>query len=73
MPVASLKERLIEDIVTLPEKKVKEVIDFVEYLKLKEDDWFINLVNKRGKLAKTEKKAGKRLTQLQELQKARRR
>ena len=66
---ASLKDKLIEDIVTLPEKKVKDVINFVKYLKLKEDDRFINLVNKRGKLAKTEKKAGKRLTQLQELQK----
>ena len=30
MPEASLKERLIEDIVPLPEKEVKEVIDFVE-------------------------------------------
>lgn len=69
MPGASLKERLIEDIVTLPEKKVKEVIDFVEYLKLKEDDWFINIVNQRSSLAKAEKKAGKKFTKLEELQK----
>ncbi len=68
MPGTVLKEKLIEDIQTLPEKKVKEVIDFVEYLKLKEDDWFINFVNKRGRLAKSEKKAGKRFTQLKELQ-----
>ena len=69
MPGASLKERLLEDIVTWPEKKVKEVLDFVEYLKLKEDDWFINFVNKRGRSAKSEKKAGERFIQLNELQK----
>lgn len=32
----SLKKKLIADIETLPEKKVKEGIDFVDYLKLKE-------------------------------------
>jgi len=69
MPVASLKERLIEDIVTLPEKKVKEVIDFVEYLKLKEDDWFITFVNKRARSAKSEKKAGGKFIKLEDLQK----
>jgi hypothetical protein len=68
MPGTVLKEKLIEDIEMLPEKRIKEVIDFIEYLKLKEDDWFINLVNKRSKSAKTEKKAGKRLTQLKQLQ-----
>jgi hypothetical protein len=69
MPVASLKERLIEDIVTLPEKKVREVIDFVEYLKLKEDDWVITFVNKRGRSAKSEKKAGEKFIKLDDLQK----
>jgi hypothetical protein len=69
MPGTVLKEKLIEDIAALPDQRWKEVIDFVEYLKLKEDDWFISLVNQRGRAAKTEKKAGKRLTQLKELQK----
>jgi len=68
MPGTVLKEKLIEDIGTLPEKKIKEVIDFVEYLKLKEDDWFINLVNQRSRSAKTDKKAGKRPIKLKELQ-----
>jgi hypothetical protein len=53
----------------LPEKKIKEVIDFVNYLTLKEDAWFIAFVNKRGALAKAEKKAGKKFTRLEELQK----
>ena len=59
MPGTVLKEKLIEDIEALPEKRIKEVIDFVEYLKLKEDDWFICLVNQRGRSAKTEKKQGR--------------
>lgn len=69
MPEASLKKKLIADIETLPEKEVKEAIDFIGYLKLKEDDWFIDFVNKRGKLAKAEKKAGRKFAKLEELQK----
>ena len=68
MPGTVSRDKLIEDIETLPEKKIKEVIDFVEYLRLKEDDWFINFVNQRGRSAKNEKKAGKRLITLKELQ-----
>ena len=66
----SLRKNLISSIETLPEKKIKEVIDFVNYLTLKEDAWFIEFVNKRGALAKAEKKAGKKLTSLEELQKS---
>lgn len=65
----SLKKNLLSSIEGLPEKKIKEVIDFVNYLKLKEDDWFIAFVNKRGALAKSDKKAGKKFTTLEELQK----
>jgi len=68
MPGVSLKERLIEDIVSLPNKKVKEVLDFIGYLKLKEDDCFINFVNKRGRSAKSEKKAGEKFIRLEDLQ-----
>lgn len=68
MPGASLKKKLIADIETLPEKKVKEVIDYIGYLKLKEDDWFIDFVNKRGRLAKTEKRASRKFAKLEELQ-----
>ncbi len=68
MPEIRLKEKLIEDIETLPERRVKEVIEFIEYLKVKEDDWFINYINKRGRMAKAEKKAGKKFTKSEELQ-----
>jgi uncharacterized protein YfdQ (DUF2303 family) len=55
----NLKQRLLRDIKDLPAKKIQEVIDFVEYLKLKEDNWFIDYVNKRASEAKTQKKAGR--------------
>jgi hypothetical protein len=67
MTGVSLREKLLEDIVALPEKKVKEVIDFVEYLKLKEDDWFINFVNERTKIARADRRAGKKFVKLEEL------
>ena len=47
---------------------MKEVIDFVSYLKLKEDEWFIDFVNKRGELAKDDKKAGKKFKKLEDLE-----
>jgi len=68
MPKINLKETLIEDIEDLPQNKIKEVIDFVSYLKLKEDEWFIDYVNRRGRLAKIERKAGKKFTKLEDLQ-----
>jgi len=68
MPKINLKEKLIEDIEDLPRYKMKEVIDFVSYLKLKEDEWFIDYVNRRGRLAKIERKAGRKFTKLEDLQ-----
>ena len=62
MPKINLKEKLIEDIEDLPKNKMKEVINFVSYLKLKEDEWFTGYVNRRGRLAKMERKSGKKLT-----------
>lgn len=70
MSGAGLRRRLIEDIEGLPEKKVREVIDFVSYLKLKEDNWFIDFVNKRGNAAKADKKSGRKFAKLDDLQKA---
>jgi hypothetical protein len=68
MATAQMQKKVIEAIEDLPEKKVQEVLDFVGYLKIREDDWFIRFVNKRGKEAKAEKKAAKKLTKLEDLQ-----
>ena len=69
MPKTNLKEHLIENIEDLPKKQVKEVIDYISYLKIKEDKWFIDFVNRRGMLAKSERKAGKPFHKLEDLQK----
>ncbi|MDP2863461.1 MAG: hypothetical protein Q8N95_11775 [Desulfobacterales bacterium] len=69
MATAQLKKKVIAAMDDLTEKKVQEVLDFVSYLKLREDEWFIDFVNKRGTSAKAGKKAGKKLTKLEDLQK----
>ena len=69
MSKTNLKEYLMENIEDLPEKQVKEVIDFISYLKIKEDKWFIDFVNKRGMSAESERKAGKTFRKLEDLQK----
>jgi hypothetical protein len=69
MSGTALKQRLLRDVRDLPADKVQEVINFVEFLKLKEDDWFIDYVNKRGSQAKALKKAGKTFIGLDELHK----
>jgi hypothetical protein len=68
MARTAFKRRLIEDIEDLPENKIKEVIDFINFLKLKEEDWFIDFVNKRGALAQCEKKMGRKFIKIEELQ-----
>jgi len=65
----ALKDRLIKEIGEMPADKVQEVLNFVNHLNLKEDRWFIDLVNGRTGLAASDKSAGKRFTSLGELQK----
>jgi hypothetical protein len=68
MRTTTLKRQLIQDIETLSEVKIREVMDFVDFLKIKEDEWFITYVNKRGESAKAARKAGKKFIKLEELQ-----
>jgi len=69
MPGVNLKKKLISYIEELPQVKVKEVIDFVSYLRLKEDEWFVDFVNKRSSMAKAAKQSGKKFIKLENLQK----
>jgi len=55
----------------MPSDKLKELISCVNYFKITEDDWFMDLVNKRTNLAAADRKAGKRFTTLKELQEGR--
>jgi len=68
MPRTAFKKRIIEDIEGLPENKIREVIDFINFLKLKEEDWFIDFVNKRGAVTESERKMGRKFMKIKELQ-----
>ena len=69
MRSTALKEKPIREIEAMLAEKVKEVMSFVDYLSLKEDKWFVDLVNRRNRLAEADRKAGKKFTSLEELQK----
>jgi len=60
----SLKNILDE----LSEKDAREVLSFAEFLKLREERWFIDYVNERTKEALASRKAGKKFFSLEELQ-----
>lgn len=49
----------------LSAKALQEVLDFVEFLRLREEQWFVNYVNKRTSHAR---KADKKFVSLEELQ-----
>ena len=63
------KEILLESISSLPERKLNEVLAFVEFLKLREERWFIDYVNKRTREALQAKEAGEQFVALEDLQK----
>ncbi|MBI3989553.1 MAG: hypothetical protein HY347_08040 [candidate division NC10 bacterium] len=64
-----IKERIVKRLEGLSVKELQEVSDFVEFLRLHEEQWFINYVNKRTQEAILARKAGKRFISLEELQK----
>ena len=60
----SLKNILDE----LSEEDAREVLSFAEFLKLREEQWFIDYVNERTKEALASRKGGKNFFRLEELQ-----
>jgi len=69
MAATDVKKRIAFELNGLPQKSVLEVFDFIEFLKLREDQWFINFVNQRTKSALEAKKKGQRFSSLKEVQK----
>lgn len=63
-----LHQQILEQVKELPEKEKREVLNFIEYLKIREDRTFIDYVNKRTQEAVEAKKRGERFTSLKELQ-----
>jgi hypothetical protein len=59
MVAAEVKKKIVFELDNLPQKSILEVFDFIEFLKLREDQWFINFVNQRTRAALEAKKRGR--------------
>jgi len=66
--VAKLNELILKNIQELPEREKKEVLDFIEYLRIKENPSFIEYVNKRTEEAIEAKRHGEAFISLEQLQ-----
>ena len=63
------REILSSRLNNLTEEDVHEVLDFIEFLKIREEQWFINYINQRTTEALLDRENGKRFFSLEELQK----
>ena len=65
---AKLNELIIKDIKELSDREKQEVLNFIEFLRIKEDRSFIKYVNWRTQKAIEAKKRGEVFSSLEELQ-----
>ncbi len=61
-------ELIMDNIQVLPDRDKKEVLNFIEYLKIKEDQSFIDYVNRRTEKAVEDREKGTKFSSLGELQ-----
>ena len=59
---------IIEKLIELPTEDKKEVLNFIEFMQIKQDRSFIDYVNERSKKAIKDMEGGKKLFSLKELQ-----
>lgn len=64
----SWDELIMDNIQVLPDRDKKEVLNFIEYLKIKEDQSFIDYVNRRSEKAVEDRRRGTKFSSLNELQ-----
>ena len=67
MVALDIKEKVLESLEGLSKSYIHEVFDFIEFLKLHEDKWFIDYINKLTQEALLAKKKKKKFYGLQEL------
>ncbi len=65
---SALNEQIFERVEALPEKEKREVLDFIEFLRIREDRTFIEYVNARTQAAIQARQRGEHFTSLDELQ-----
>ena len=63
-----LERLILRSIQELEDRHKREILDFIEFLKIREDRSFIEYVNRRTEEAMDARKRGERFTSLQELQ-----
>jgi hypothetical protein len=66
--LANLSEVILQNIEELADREKREVLNFIEYLKIKEDQAFIDYVNERTKQAVAAKRHDKEFKSLETLQ-----
>ena len=59
---------IIEKLIDLPTEEKKEVLNFIEFMQIKQDRSFIGYVNERSKKAIKDMDGGEKLFSLKELQ-----
>ena len=59
---------IIEKLIELPTEDKKEVLNFIEFMQIKQDRSFIDYVNERSNKAIKDMEGGKQLFSLKELQ-----
>lgn len=69
MTTITLKKQIINRISDLPKNYLMELFYFIDFLKMHEDKWFIDYVNKRTQQALLAKYRNKKFYTLTELQK----
>lgn len=62
------KEVLLDRVNALSEKELSEVLTFVEFLRVREQRWFVDYVNERTSEALKAKLAGEKFVTLRDLQ-----
>ena len=64
----ALNELIFETVKSLPDKEKREVLNFIEYLKIRKQQSFVEYVNQRTREAVEARKQGKHFASLAELQ-----
>ena len=66
--VSALNDVIFEQVKNLPDKDKREVLSFIEYLRMRKQQSFIEYVNQRTRQAVEAKQRGEHFTSLEELQ-----
>ncbi|MFC1886240.1 hypothetical protein ACFLZM_04210 [Thermodesulfobacteriota bacterium] len=61
-------EIIIKKLIDLPNDEKKEVLNFIEFMQIKQDRLFIEYVNERSKKAVKDMEKGEKIISLKELQ-----